>query len=311
VTDGLIEKIDRRGAPIAVGLDPTYAMIPEKLRADCFKEHGPTLRAVAAMLKEYGARIIDGVCDLVPAVKLQIAMYEQLGPEGILAYAETAVRAAEKGLFVIGDVKRGDVANTAAAYASHLTGVKIESREYEPWAEDAITLNPYMGGDGVAPFAEACSKRDKGVFVLVKTSNPGGADIQDQVLKDSGLTVYEHVADLVSAWGAGLIGKHGYSKVGAVVGATFAERGAALRKRMPHTFFLVPGYGAQGASGKDLRGFFDGDGRGCLVNSSRGIIAAWQNDKRFGDGNVGDAAREAVHRMRSDLETALCGRGSA
>jgi orotidine-5'-phosphate decarboxylase len=165
-----------------------------------------------------------------------------------------------------------------------------------------------MGGDSVAPFLAACGKCDKGVFILVKTSNPGGADIQDQVLRDSGLTVYEHVADLVSGLGAGLIGKRGYSKVGAVVGATFAEQGAALRGRMPHTFFLVPGYGAQGASGKDLRGFFDRDGRGCVINSSRGIIAAWQNDKKFGEHNIGDAAREAVHRMRLDLDAALCAR---
>jgi orotidine-5'-phosphate decarboxylase len=306
-----MEKIDRCGAPIVVGLDPTYAMIPESMRAEGRREHGLTLRAVAAMFMDYGMRIIDSVCDLVPAVKLQIAVYEQLGPEGILAYAETAAYAAKKGLFVIGDVKRGDIASTAAAYASHLAGVKIESMEYEPWTEDAITLSPYMGGDSVAPFLDACAQRDKGVFILVKTSNPGGADIQDRVLKDSDLTVYERVADLVSDWGAGLIGRRGYSKVGAVVGATFAEQGAALRKRMPHTFFLVPGYGAQGAAGKDLRGFFDRDGRGCIVNSSRGIIAAWQNDKKFGDRNVGDAAREAVHRMRSDLEAALCARGSA
>jgi orotidine-5'-phosphate decarboxylase len=309
--DGLIEKIETCGAPIVVGLDPTYAMIPESLRAECHKAHGLTLRAVAEMFAEYGTRIIDGVCDLVPAVKLQIAMYERLGPEGIWAYAETAIRAAEKGLFVIGDVKRGDIASTAEAYASHIAGVRIGSQAYETWAEDAITLNPYMGGDSLAPFVDACGKYDKGVFILVKTSNPGGADIQDQVLRDSGLTVYERVADLVSSLGAGLIGRHGYSKVGAVVGATFAEQGAALRKRMPHTFFLVPGYGAQGAAGKDLRGFFDRDGRGCIVNSSRGIIAAWQNDKKFGDNNVGDAAREATLRMRLDLESALYGRGSA
>jgi orotidine-5'-phosphate decarboxylase len=280
------------------------------MRAACVEAHGPTLRAVAAMFAEYGMRVIDGVCDAVPAVKLQIAMYEQLGPEGIWAYAETAIYAAEKGLFVIGDVKRGDIASTAAAYAAHIAGLRIGAQEYEPWTEDAITLNPYMGGDSLAPFADACGSRDKGVSILVMTSNPGGADIQDQVLRDSGLTVYEHVADLVSDLGAGLIGKCGYSKVGAVVGATFAEQGAALRNRMPHTFFLVPGYGAQGASGKDLRGFFDRDGRGCIVNSSRGIIAAWQSDAKYGDGNIGDAAREAARKMRLDLEAALRGRSA-
>jgi orotidine-5'-phosphate decarboxylase len=309
--DRLIEGIERCGAPIVVGLDTTYAMIPESLRAECFGMHGLTLRAVAAMLTAYNMRIIDGICDLVPAVKPQIAMYEQLGPEGVWAYAETAIYAAEKGLIVIGDVKRGDIARTAAAYASHLAGVRIESQEYETWAEDAITLNPYMGGDSIEPFLQVCAQRDKGVFILVKTSNPGGADIQDQVLAASGLTVFEHVADLVSRWGADLIGSRGYSKVGAVVGGTFAAQGAALRARMPHVFFLVPGYGAQGAAARDLRGFFDRDGGGCIVNSSRGIIAAWQNDKKFGDGNVGDAAREAVHDMRIDIETALCGRTPA
>jgi orotidine-5'-phosphate decarboxylase len=168
-----------------------------------------------------------------------------------------------------------------------------------------------MGGDSVEPFLAVCRARDKGVFILVKTSNPGSADIQDQVLRDSGLTVYEHVAALVSDWGADMLGHRGYSKVGAVVGATFAEQGAALRRRMPRVFFLVPGYGAQGASGKDLRGFFDRDGAGCIVNSSRGITAAWRNDKRFGEHNVGDAAREAVLRMRSDLAAALDGGVSA
>jgi orotidine-5'-phosphate decarboxylase len=302
-----MDRIEQCGAPIAVGLDPTYAMIPEGMRAECRRAHGLTLRAVAAMFTEYSKKVIDGVYDLVPAVKPQIAMYEQLGPEGMWAYAETAIYAAEKGLIVIGDVKRGDIASTAEAYASHIAGVRIETREYETWAEDAVTLNPYMGGDSVGPFLDACGKYDKGVFILVKTSNPGSADIQDRVLADSGLTVCEHVANLVSEWGAGLIGNRGYSRVGAVVGATFPEHGAALRKRMPHTFFLVPGYGAQGASGKDLRGFFDEDGRGCIVNSSRSIIAAWKNDAKFGEGNIGDAAREAVCKMRLDIEGALAG----
>jgi orotidine-5'-phosphate decarboxylase len=303
--DRLIEKIERCGAPIVVGLDPTYEMIPESLRAECFERHSLDLRAAAAMLTEYNVRVIDAVCDLIPAVKPQIAMYERFGPEGVRAYATTTAYAASKGLVVIGDVKRGDIASTAEAYASHIAGVGVGTREYEPWAEDAVTLNPYMGGDSVEPFLRVCAARDKGVFVLVKTSNPGSADIQDRVLMDFGLTVYEHVANLVSKWGASLIGNCGYSKVGAVVGATFAEQGAALRKRMPHTFFLVPGYGAQGASGEDLRGFFDKDGRGCIVNSSRGVIAAWKNDDRFNDRNVGDAAREAVERMRLDLKKAL------
>ncbi|MDR1246011.1 MAG: orotidine-5'-phosphate decarboxylase [Clostridiales Family XIII bacterium] len=305
--DRLIKKIEQCGAPIVVGLDPTYEMIPESMRAECFERHGSTLRAAATMLTEYNMRVIDAVYDLVPAVKPQIAMYERFGPEGMWAYAETTLYAAEKGLIVIGDVKRGDIASTAEAYASHIAGVTLENREYETWAEDAVTLNPYMGGDSVEPFLKVCAERDKGVFILVKTSNPGSADIQDQVLRDSGLMVYEHAANLVSKWGADLVGNCGYSKVGAVVGATFAVQGAALRKRMPHTFFLVPGYGAQGASGKDLRGFFDKDGRGCIINSSRGIIAAWRKGRRFSDRNIGAAAREAVHKMRLDLEGVLEG----
>jgi orotidine-5'-phosphate decarboxylase len=306
--DRLIEGVARRGAPIVVGLDPAYAMIPASMRAACIEAHGPGPRAAAAMLTAYNKRIIDSVCDLVPAVKPQIAMYEQYGPWGIRAYAETTRYAAKKGLIVIGDVKRGDIASTAEAYAAHLAGVRIESRNFATWTEDAITLNPYMGYDSVEPFLNICARRDKGVFILVKTSNPGSADIQDLRLAASGLTVCEHVADLVSRWGAGLIGSRGYSKVGAVVGATFAAQGAALRKRMPQTFFLAPGYGAQGAAGKDLRGLFDGDGSGCVVNSSRGIMAAWQRDKRFGEENVGDAAREAVRAMRVDIEAALRGR---
>jgi orotidine-5'-phosphate decarboxylase len=259
------------------------------------------------MLEVFNREILDGVWDLVPAVKPQIAMYERFGPEGLAAYARTAAYAAEKGLLVIGDVKRGDVSGTAAAYAAHLAGVEFEGRRFDPWMEDAITLNPYMGGDSVRPFLDCCAAWDKGVFILVKTSNAGSGDLQDRALRDSGLLVCEHVADLVSAWGADLMGRRRYSRVGAVVGATFAGQGRALRKRMPRTFFLVPGYGAQGASGKDLRGFFDESGRGCVVNSSRGITAAWQRDGRSGEANPGGAARAAVLAMKKDLEEAFAG----
>ncbi|MDR3295001.1 MAG: orotidine-5'-phosphate decarboxylase [Clostridiales Family XIII bacterium] len=305
--DRLLDKIDQSAAPIVVGLDPVYGMIPERIRRACTETHGNTLRAAAAMLTAFNREIIDSVCDLVPAVKPQNAMYEQFGPEGVRAYAETAAYAAEKGLIVIGDVKRGDIASTAAAYAAHIGGVELAGERFDPWREDAVTLNPYMGSDGITPFLDCCRAHDKGVFILVRTSNPSSSELQEMRLAESGLALYEHVADLVSGWGADLMGRRGYSRVGAVVGATCAEQGRALRKRMPHSFFLVPGYGAQGASGQDLKGFFDKDGRGCIVNSSRGIIAAWQKDARFGEADLGAAAREAVLAMRADLREVLGG----
>jgi orotidine-5'-phosphate decarboxylase len=302
-----MEKIEDCGAPIVVGLDPVYDMIPERIRRDCAERHGRTPEAVAAMLTAFNREIIDAVWDVAPAVKPQIAMYEQFGPEGIRAYAETIAYAREKGLLVIGDIKRGDVSNTAAAYAAHIAGVVVEGERFDPWATDAVTLNPYLGSDGIRPFLDPCERYDKAVFVLVRTSNASGAELQDLILRDSGLPVYEHVGNLVSRWGAACMGTRGYSRVGAVVGATFAEQGRALRKRMPHTFFLVPGYGAQGASGRDLKGFFDAEGRGCVVNASRSVIAAWQSEDKYGEQDVGAAAREAALAMRRDLREAIGG----
>jgi len=280
--DKLISRIKTLNAPIVVGLDPTLEMIPDELKKS----------EICDTLTGFNREIIDAIYDLVPAVKPQIAMYERFGLQGLQAYIDTCQYAKGKGLIVIADVKRSDIASTAVAYASHISD--------GPWPVDAVTLNPYLGGDSITPFTDVCTEKEKMIFVLVKTSNKGSTDLQDLKLQ-SGLTVYEHMADLVSEWGKGLIGTSGYSKVGAVVGATFPEQGVALRKRMPNTFFLVPGYGAQGGAGKDLRGFFGKDGLGCIVNSSRGIIAAWQNDKS----NVGDAARKAVIEMQKDLQEAI------
>jgi len=296
--DRLIERIKALGAPIAVGLDPTPDMIPQRL-GKC-----DTLEATAGALVRFNREVIDAVHDLVPAVKPQIAMYERYGIPGLEAYIATAEYARSKGLLVIGDIKRGDIASTAAAYAAHIGGTQAGGQAHFPWPEDAVTLNPYLGADSVTPFLDVCAAQEKGIFLLVKTSNPGSGDLQDLPLA-SGKLVYEQVADLVSQWGESLVGAHGYSKVGAVVGATYPEQGRSLRARMPHTFFLVPGYGAQGGSGKDLRGFFDTNGLGCIVNSSRGIIAAWQKDSRFGENDVGAAAREAVIAMKNDLREAL------
>jgi orotidine-5'-phosphate decarboxylase len=284
--DRLIRRIDELQAPIVAGLDPSPEMIPQRIK----DAHGD----VPSMFLEFNREIIDAVCDLAPAVKPQIAMYERFGADGVRAYEKTCEYAQSKGLLVIGDIKRGDIASTAEAYSAHLAS----------WPQDAVTLSPYLGGDTLEPFIKICAEKDKAIFVLVKTSNPGSGDLQDLRL-ESGELVYERVAGLVSDLGKALIGESGYSKIGAVVGATWPAQGIALRKIMPHTFFLVPGYGAQGGKGADIRGFFDKDGRGCVVNSSRGIIAAWQKDKRFGEGNVGEAAREAVLAMRADLREAL------
>lgn len=297
--DRLMDKIDQLKNPAVVGLDPLYEMIPDHIREEMLQQYGKTAKAAAEMFLRFNQEIINHICDIVPAVKLQIAMYEQYGLEGLAAYMETAAYAKGRGLIVIGDIKRGDIASTAEAYAAHLSGAEIEGMRIDLWNEDAVTLNPYMGFDGIEPFIEPCNKYDKGIFILVKTSNPSGRELQDLIA--DGLPVYEHAARLVVKWGELAMGAGGYSRVGAVVGATYKEQGEELRKKMPHTFFLIPGYGAQGATGDDIRGFFDRDGRGCIVNSSRGIIAAYKKDKRFGEHNFADAAREAAILMKKDL----------
>lgn len=291
--DELMKRIDELGNPTVVGLDPTPEMMPEHLKEEMMGRYGKTPKAMAEMYLAFNRMVIDGIYDLVPAVKPQIAMYESLGIEGLNAYFETISYAKSKSLSVIGDIKRGDISSTAAAYACHIGGVEIDGEWFDPWKEDWVTVNPYLGTDGIQPFIEAANRRNRGIFVLVKTSNPSSGELQD--------LIYERVARLVDHWGSQAMGSQGYSRVGAVVGATYPEQGARLRELMPRTFFLVPGYGAQGASGKDLKAFFDRDGRGCLVNSSRGITGAYQKDKRFSQFHVGEAAREAVLLMKEDL----------
>lgn len=298
--DRLIQKIKSTCNPTVVGLDPTLQMIPSFIKEEMLESYGKTPKAVAEMFLKFNKEIIDSIYDLIPAVKPQIAMYEQYGLDGLNAYLKTIEYAKSKGLIVIGDIKRGDIASTAAAYAGHIAGVEIEGKRYYLWKEDAVTLNPYMGFDGISPFLEACNKYDRGVFVLVKTSNPSGVELQDLLV--DGIPVYDKAADLVSKWGEMAMGNSGYSKVGAVVGATYKEQGIELRKRMPHTFFLVPGYGAQGGKGEDLKGYFDKEGMGIIVNSSRGIIAAYQKDKESSEREFAQAARKAVLAMREDLQ---------
>ncbi len=302
--DRLIDGIKKKGNPTVVGLDPTIEMMPEFLKKKYFRQYGPTPEGVAEMFFAFNKEIIDSVYDIVPAVKPQIAMYEKFGVPGIDVYNRTCMYAYSKGLVVIGDIKRGDISSTAAAYAAHLGGADIKGEKAFTWMEDAVTLNPYMGSDGIKPFLEACVQHRKGMFVLVKTSNPSSSELQDLVLQD-GRTVYEAAAQLVDEWGAGLIGRYGYSEVGAVVGATHREQGEKLRKEHPHMFFLVPGFGAQGATADDVAGFFDEDGLGAIINSSRGITSAYKKDDAFPEEEFGKAARAAAIRMKEQLNEAL------
>lgn len=301
----LIEEIKKKGAPIVVGLDPNLVFIPEYIQKAAFRESGETLEGAAGAVLAFNQEIIDAIYDLVPAVKPQIAMYEQFGVPGLLAYQKTIEYAHKRGLIVIADVKRGDIGSTSEAYArAHLGRISIGKKTLPVFDADFATVNPYLGTDGVKPFIDTCMENDKGIFVLVKTSNPSSGEFQDQKIGDA--TLYQKVADKVEEWGKPSVETR-YSEVGAVVGATYPEMGNELRKRMPHTFILVPGYGAQGATGADLKGFFDENGEGAIINSSRGIIAAYRKKEyeKYGERNFADAARAAVLDMRYDIRTAL------
>ena len=268
----LVEKIQKTHAPIVVGLDPMLDYIPKQVQRKAFEEFGETLEGAAEAVWQFNKAIIDQIADLIPAVKPQIAMYEQFGVEGIACYIKTIAYAKEMGLLVIGDIKRSDIASTAEAYANgHIGKVKIEENQFEIYREDFVTLNPYLGWDSIEPYLQHCKDFQKGLFILVKTSNPNSGQLQD--LKVNGVKLYERVGELTEDWGTPFQGKYGYSSIGAVVGATHAKQAEDLRKKLPHTFFLVPGYGAQGATAEDLSVCFDKEGLGAIVNSSRGIIA--------------------------------------
>ena len=279
--------------------------IPEHIQKKAFAEFGETLEGAAEAIWQYNKGIVDATCDLIPAVKPQIAMYEQFGIPGLIAYKKTVEYCKAKDLVVIGDIKRGDIGSTSAAYAvGHLGQVQVSSKKYAGFDEDFATVNPYLGSDGVKPFMDVCKEEKKGIFVLVKTSNPSSGEFQDRVI--DGRPLYELVGEKVAQWGDELMGD-GYSYVGAVVGATYPEMGKVLRKIMPKTFILVPGYGAQGGKGADLVHFFNEDGLGAIVNSSRGIIAAYKQEKykEFGAENYADASRAAVKDMIADISGAL------
>ncbi len=297
----LVEKIKKLEAPIVVGLDPTLDLMPKFLMDKAIKEKGETLEAAADAIWEFNKKIVDAVYELIPAVKPQLAMYEQFGVQGMAAYKKTVEYCHEKGLLVIGDGKRGDIGSTSAAYATaHIGKVKIGSTEIAPFDADFLTLNPYMGSDGVVPFIDECKKNDRGLFILVKTSNPSSGEFQDKQVGEKPL--YELVGKKVDEWGLDT-GSGAYSEVGAVVGATYPEMGKVLRDIMPRAYILVPGYGAQGGTAAELKPFFNKDGLGAVVNSSRGIIAAYKQSQysKYGEEGFAEAAREAVKDMKKDI----------
>ena len=301
----LIANIKKTQAPIVVGLDPTMKLIPEYIIKKAIKEHGETLNAAGAAIWEYNKGIIDAIYEYIPAVKPQIAMYEQFGMPGLEAFDKTVRYCKQKGLVVIGDIKRGDIGSTSTAYAiGHLGSVKIGSTVCKGFDEDFVTVNPYLGSDGVKPFIEVCKEEKKGIFVLVKTSNPSSGEFQDQLIGNRKL--FELVGEKVNEWAGECMGDE-YSYVGAVVGATYPEEGKLMREVMPKSFILVPGYGAQGGKGKDLVHFFNKDGLGAIVNSSRGIIGAYQQQQyaSYGEEGYADAALAAVKAMKEDIAQAL------
>ena len=301
----LIANIKKTNAPIVVGLDPMLNYVPEHVQKKAFAEYGETLEGAAEAVWQFNKAIVDATYDLIPAVKPQVAMYEQFGVPGMAAYEKTVSYCQEKGLVVIGDIKRGDIGSTSAAYAvGHLGKVKVGNNSFAGFDEDFVTVNPYLGTDGVKPFVDVCKEEKKGIFVLVKTSNPSSGEFQDRII--DGRPLYEWVGEQVAAWGEEHMGDD-YSYVGAVVGATYPEMSRILRKLMPNTYFLVPGYGAQGGTAKDLKYCFNEDGLGAIVNSSRGIIAAYKSAsyEKFGPTHFADASRQAVIDMVADINSVL------
>ncbi len=304
--DKLVANIKKTNAPIEVGLDPMLSYVPEFIKEKAYKEFGETLEGAAEAIWQFNKGIVDATYDLIPAVKPQIAMYEQFGIPGVIAFKKTVDYCHEKGLVVIGDIKRGDIGSTSGAYATgHLGKVQVGSNSFYGFDEDFVTINPYMGTDSVQPFIDVAIPEKKGMFILTKTSNPSSGEFQDQLI--NGRPLYELVAEKVVEWGNQHVGECGYSYVGAVVGATYPEMGAVLRKLMPKNYILVPGYGAQGAKGSDLVNYFNEDGLGAIVNSSRGIIAAYKQAKyeKFGPEGYADASRQAVIDMVEDISSAI------
>ena len=305
--DRVCAAVDSKGSPVVVGLDPRPESLPPHLLSACRVEFGDTPQAVGEALWRFNRGIIDAVRDVVPVVKPQLAFYERYGIAGLKAYARSAAYAREAGLLVVADGKRNDIGSTASAYAEAFLGVPQVFDQPVPgdFAADALTVNPFLGRDGIQPFIDCAVRHGRGVFVLVRTSNPSAADVQD--LQVDGRPLFEHVGGLVESWGENHRGQNGYSCVGAVVGATWTEQATRLRALMPHTLFLVPGYGAQGATAADVARCFDTRGHGALINASRSIIFAWRSKpytERYSEADYGAAAREAAQRMGDDIRDA-------
>ncbi len=296
ITDRLIEGIIAMQNPTCVGLDTLFDYLPDEMKAGV-----NSFEKVAERVVEFNKKIIDNIYDIVPSVKVQIAYYEMYGTAGMRAYEETLKYAAEKGLVVIADAKRNDIGSTAACYAKTFVGeTQVNDKALKAFPSDFVTVNGYLGTDGIAPFVEECQKHDKGIFVLVKTSNPSGAEIQNVVLENR-VPMYEYVGGLVEKWGESTVGAYGYSAVGAVVGATHPTEAARLRSILPHTFFLIPGYGAQGGNAEMLKSCFAANGLGGVVNNSRGILCAYKKN----GGTYFEGARAASIAMQKDLSSVI------
>ncbi len=302
--DRLIEKIKETNNPTVIGLDPRYDMLPNCIKEKYTKDE----KSICEGILEYNKSIIDEVYDIIPAVKPQIAFYEMFGEKGIYVFKETCKYAKEKGMIVISDIKRGDIGSTAQGYSNAYLGKTNIGKEEKSFFDiDFCTVNPYLGIDGIKPFIEDCKKYEKGIFILVKTSNPSSGELQDLKL-ESGQTVYEKVANLVDDWGKELIGKNEYSSIGAVVGATYPEQLKELRKIMPNTYFLIPGYGAQGGKAQDIALGFDNKGLGGIVNASRSLMCAYKSEiwkDKFKDEEYAKATRAEAIRMRDELNSFL------
>ena len=301
--DLLVDKIKEKGNPSVAGLDPVLSYVPGFLREKAYKEYGKNLKGACEAIWEFNKGLIDSFYDVVPAIKPQSAFYEMYGLHGEEVLHRTIEYAKEKGLYIILDVKRNDIGSTAEAYSkAYLGKVDIDGVEVEPCPVDCVTVNPYLGTDGIKPFVNDCVALDKAIFALVKTSNPSSGELQDIVAGDK--KIYEHVAELVNTWNEGTIGKSGYGAVGAVVGATYPEQAAILRSIMKQSYFLVPGYGAQGGGAEGVKPCFNEDGLGAIVNSSRGIMCAYKKGD-WKEEQFAEAARAEAIRMREDITSVL------
>ena len=303
--DRLIESIKEKNNSSVIGLDPKIEYVPAQIKEKNFKEYGVNAKGAAEAILEFNKKIIDAIYDLVPAVKPQVAYYEMYGLEGLRVFDETVKYSKSKGLLVIADGKRNDIGSTAEAYSTAFLGTTpiAEGNSQAMFDTDALTVNPYLGYDGIKPFVEDCGKYGKGIFILVKTSNKSSGQLQDLVT-EQGKTIYQLMAEYVEEWGKPVTGKYGYSSVGAVVGATYPEQAKALRGVMKHAYILVPGYGAQGGTAKDVANSFNEDGLGAIVNASRSVMCAYQSEmwkNTYSENNFDEACRAEVLRMRDDI----------